>query len=118
MAPRKKASREKPKSSKATLTKDKLARKVWEFGAAERKLAAQQRRQLTRLAALHPRPSRRLAHSQYREAIQKHKEEKAKSAQQKADEERARIAEYWSRRTNKLPTEQRPRLPLKHPANF
>lgn len=76
------------------------------------------RLQISRIARRKPVPAMWLANYEYRDAIREHKEEKTKSKQQKAEEETARVAEYWRRKAANLPEEKPRRAPLKHPANL
>ena len=82
------------------------------------KVVTRHRLGITKEARRKPVPSLRLANYEYRDVIREHKENKAKSAKQRQEEEQAQVAEYWSRKAKKLPPERPRRLPLKHPANL
>jgi ribosomal protein S4 len=82
------------------------------------KIVTRHRLGITKEARRKPVPSLRLANYEYRDVIREHKENKAKSAKQKQEEEEAQIKEYWARKAKKLPLERPRRLPLKHPANL
>jgi hypothetical protein len=82
------------------------------------KLITKHRLSITDEARRKPVPGLRLANYEYRDVIREHKENKAKSAKQKEEEELLRVKAYWSRKAKKLPPERPRRLPLKHPANL
>lgn len=79
---------------------------------------ARQRQHLAKLAKRYPAPSMQQANSDYRDVVREHKEERAKSTQQKAEEEALRINEYWAHKAKKLPPIRQKRLPLKRPSNL
>jgi ribosomal protein S4 len=121
--PRKNAPKERHKFEQTVLPEKedleiKRTIKVLAKGSNLRKTIALHRLFIAKQARRKPVPSMFLANFEYRDVIREHKEELAKSAQQKAEEEQTRIKAYWSRKARKLPPARPRRLPLKHPANL
>lgn len=97
--PRKKAPKERHKfQQKILLEKEdpelRRTSRILKYGSTTRKTIALHRLQIAEQARRKPVPNMRLANYEYRDVIREHKEEKAKSAQQKADEEQARVKAY------------------------
>jgi ribosomal protein S4 len=121
--PRKNAPKERHKFEQAVLPEKedlevKRTIKVLAKGSNLRKTIALHRLFIAKQARRKPVPSMFLANFEYRDVIREHKEELAKSTQQKAEEEQAKVKAYWSRKARKLPPVRPRRLPLKHPANL
>jgi ribosomal protein S4 len=87
-------------------------------GSAVTQMITRHRLQIAAEARRKPVPTMRLANYEYRDVIREHKENYAKSAKQKEEEEKARVTAYWARKAKKLPPVRPKRLPLKHPANL
>lgn len=92
--------------------------RILKYGSLVSKTVALHRLQIASQARRKPVPSMRLANYEYRDVIREHKEEKAKSPKQRMEEEQARIAAYWLRKSKRLSPIRARRLPLKHPANL
>jgi ribosomal protein S4 len=96
----------------------KKTNKVLKRGSATDKIITKHRMIIAGQALRKPVPTMRLANYEYRDVIREHKDNKAKSSKQKAEEEQSRVKAYWSRKAKKLPPLRPLRLPLKHPANL
>jgi len=99
-------------------TEIKKTNRILKYGSASSKTIALHRLQIASQARRKPVPTMRLANYEYRDVIREHKEEKAKSAKQKTEEEQARVVAYWARKAKRLAPVRPRRLPLKHPANL
>ncbi len=96
----------------------KKTNRVLKRGPVIDRIVTRHRLGITREARRKPVPTLRLANYEYRDVIREHKENKAKSAKQKEEEEALRVKAYWVRKAKKLPPVRPRRLPLKHPANL
>jgi hypothetical protein len=99
---------------RAILQTDRILKR----GSSSDKVIAIHRLRISAQARRKPVPTMRLANYELRDVIREHREEKAKSAKQKAEEEAVRVKAYWARKAKKLPPIRPRRLPLKHPANL